>query len=131
MRIGRFVYHRSSMGRGLVLACAALAGCAASPEVTPLTAAASSSQVLFVELNGAVLQGGSDAATTDHSGIALMAPSGVAYVPPFDATVVAPGIPAADVADVLIDRIRTLFAPWDVSVVRTRPSSGAFTMVAV
>jgi hypothetical protein len=119
------------MRRGWLLACVALAGCAAPPVVAPFVEGASTTHVLFVDLDGAAFQGGSDDATTDHSSLALMAPSSVAYVPPFDPTVVAPGLPASDVADVLIDRIRTLFAPWNVQVVRTRPSSGAYTLVAV
>jgi hypothetical protein len=119
------------MTRWLALACATLAaGCAPTP--APFRAAASSSHVLFVQLGGDVLQGAAtDDATTGHSAAAANAPSGVAYVPAFDANVVAPGVPATDVADVLFDRVRTLFGPWDVTLTRTRPSSGAYTEIAV
>jgi len=122
------------MARWLVVACVALAGCAAPPPATPTSfeSAATSPHVLYVSLGGEVLQGAaSDDATTNHSAVALSGPTGVAHVPPFDAAIVAPGIAAGDVADVLFDRIRTLFAPWNVTLTRTRPASGAFTMVAV
>jgi hypothetical protein len=119
------------MTRCIGLVCVALSACAPAP-ATPFMAAATSPHVLFVQLGGEVLQSAaSDDATTDHSGIALQAPSGVAYVPPFDPNVVAPGIAAADVGDVLFDRLRTLFAPWDVTLTRTKPPSGAYTEIAI
>ena len=84
-------------------------------------------RVLYIAFDGATLTDGADDATTNVSSLV----SGATAIPAFDSTVAAPRISATDVHDVVLDRIRSLLAPYALPVTDVRPASGAYTMVVL
>jgi hypothetical protein len=108
----------------LLLVAALLGGCdARAPAVRPH--ALGGAHALWVDLDGATITAGGDDAAAGSSAL------GSAAVPAFDPAVVAPDVSAASVRAVLIDRVRTLYRPFDLDVVDARPSSGDYARVVV
>ena len=99
-------------------------GCAVPP--AQRSEAVSGTHVLWVDLTGAsIAVAQTDDATADVSSL------GAATVPAFDASVVAPKVDAAIVAQVLVDRARALYLPFNLQIVTDRPTSGDYAAVYV
>jgi Bacterial Ig domain len=83
-------------------------------------------QVIYVSFGGERLLGSSsDDATTNHSQICDT------QIPPYNGAVPAPKVTQQQAVDAVADRLRTFYAPYNVSVVTSRPASGSYTMVVV
>jgi hypothetical protein len=103
----------------------AVSGCAAPPPGSA-RAALAGAHVLFLDFAGAsIAAGASDDAVAGVSAL------GSAVVPAFDAAIVAPALAAPLVERVLVDRVRTLYARFDLDVVTSAPASGDYARVLV
>jgi hypothetical protein len=52
-------------------------------------------------------------------------------VPPFDAALAAPRVTRQQAIDAVVDRVRTVLAPYDIAITTARPTSGRYALVAV
>jgi hypothetical protein len=84
--------------------------------------------VLYINFTGAVVTFGADNALQNVSSIL---PFSQQTIPAFNSTINAPLVTSTDAMNAVFDRIRTYFLPYAVTVVRTRPSTGSYTMVIV
>jgi Bacterial Ig domain len=85
-----------------------------------------SGNVLFLNFGGEALQFGSpDNAPGEISSIAGT------QVPQFNGALDAPKVTQQNAIDAVVDRLRTFYAPYDLSIVTTRPSSGSFTVIEI
>jgi len=85
------------------------------------------SRVLYLAFGGATLMPGSDNAPVNMSSLVTSATT----IPAFDPAVAAPRVAAADVHEVVFERVKSLLAPYALTVTDSRPASGAFTMVVL
>ena len=85
--------------------------------------------VLFVNFTGSPVQGGGENATSipPLSSIA----GNAAQIPSFNPTINAPKVSAPDAQDAVFDRLRTFYLPYNLTLTRTRPASGSYTMILV
>ncbi len=116
-----------------VLACVAVCGCVARAP-TPRTFGASACRtgpvLLWLDFEGA---GVVNAPVDDSAAMPVqssLAPSS-AVIPPFDSTTIAPKVARADAIASIVDRVRTLFAPFAVDIVTARPAAPPYTRVLV
>lgn len=87
--------------------------------------------VLYLNFTGAtVVNGAPDSASKNVSQI-LPAQRSPAVFPPFDPSIPAPKVSAQEAEDAVFDRIRTLFRPYNIQVVRARPAEPDYTMIIV
>ena len=116
------VRARGLLGAGLV--GAGLAACGGVPGAA--RAALAGAHVLFLDFEGgSVAQAAADDAVAGRSEV------GGGDVPPFDGAIVAPDVAREAAIAVVADRVRTLYAPFDLDVTRVRPSSGDYAAVVV
>jgi Bacterial Ig domain len=97
---------------------------ARAPKLPPVHPQAGGTTVLFLNFGGQTLSFGSDDSLTNTSEI-----SGTT-VPAYDVPALAKYTRQQGI-DVITDRVRTFYKPFNVQVVTTRPSSGDYTMVMV
>ena len=82
---------------------------------------------LFVNFLGDLLTSGSDDAVHDVAQL----PGATVQVPPLNAKTNAPKMTTQDVTDAIFDRLRTFYLPFDVTLTRTRPTSGSYSMIVI
>ncbi|MDB4968806.1 MAG: hypothetical protein JWN44_4495 [Myxococcales bacterium] len=120
------------MRKYALVACVAACGCA--PPNRPVVVAAEACRggpaALWLDFEGAgvVHANGDDAAAMPVTSV-LAATSAV--IPPFDSTVSAPAVTRSQAIDAVVDRVRTLFLPFDVRVSTTRPVAAPYTRILV
>jgi hypothetical protein len=60
-----------------------------------------------------------------------LAPPGGAVIPPFSSLAIAPRVTDAEARAAIVDRVRTLFLPFRVNVVTSRPSVAPYTRILI
>jgi hypothetical protein len=113
-------------------ACVALGGCAPAADgvVVGAEACRSGPVALWLDFEGVgVAHGTSDDAAAMPVKSVLAATSAV--IPPFDSSVSAPDVTRAEAIVAVVDRVRTLLQPFNVTITTARPAAAPYTRVLV
>jgi len=103
----------------------ALAACTL-PAPNEQVSALGAPHVLYLDFHGASISAGAS-----DDAVMSIAALGSAIVPSFDASIVAPDVSAAELTAVLVDRVRTMYLPFGVTIVTEAPTSGDYARILV
>ncbi len=83
---------------------------------------------IYLSFGGETLTANTDDSSLNRSEILTSSPT---MVPKFNAAICAPKVSEADAITAVFDRVRTYYLPYAVTITKTRPASGNYTMITV